>query len=87
MSFFAYIDNILRGVSTDNSIELVRAKEYKGSNSVNYNNVAYDISYKEVDKFMFGAITAKADRSDLLSSKELSIEAKKLYESSKITQQ
>jgi hypothetical protein len=86
MSFFAYIDNILRGVSTTDSIELVRAKEYKGSNSVNYSHVAYDISYKKVDEFMFGAITAKADRSDLLSSKELSIEAKKLYESSKITQ-
>ena len=79
MSFFAYIDRVLRGLPTSDSIELIRAKEYRAPSTIDHSNLGYDISYKPVDSFMFGAIAAKATKSDLLSSRQLETEAKKLY--------
>ncbi len=82
MSFFTYLDRVLRGLPDCDSKELIKAKKYQVS-SINYDNRGHDISYKPVDQFMFGAITAKADDSDLLSSYELGREAERIYASAR----
>ena len=84
MSFFKYLIKKSYGLPTHDSIELIRAMEYRPSESKATGKlISIDIASKPTDPFMFGAISVKPSGTDYLTSFELEKKAKKIYESAK----
>lgn len=83
MNFFGYISRVLQGLPSYDSIELIQAKRHQVSGNLYYKSLDYDLYYKDTDDFMFGAVTAKSDKSDSLTSYEIESRVAKLYESAR----
>lgn len=79
MSIFTYLEKIFNGLPTYDSGELIAAKKYLPSLNVYDSKSNYDLYSREMDPFMFGAITPKSDTDDLLNSRQLEKMASEIY--------
>jgi len=79
MNIITYLGKILYGLPTYDSSELIAAKNYHPSMNYNDSDFSYDLYRKDMDSFMFGAISPINNKNDLLNSKELEARANKIY--------
>jgi len=79
MSVFTYLERIFFGLPTYDSGQLIAAKKYKPTLDDSSFSSPYDLSEREMDPFMFGAIAPTSDVNDLLSSKQLEERTNEIY--------
>jgi len=80
MNIFNYLERVFFGLPTHDSAELLAAKRYRPFSGEPSPNLSYDLHPKELDRFMFGAITPASNADDCLSSKEIEERANAIYE-------
>ena len=79
MNIFTYLGKKFYGISTHDSKKLIAAKKYQPSFNACQLDSNFDLHKKEIDPFMFGAITPISDADDLLDSKQIEKKASDIY--------
>ena len=80
MNIITYLEKAFFGLPTHDTGRLISAKKYRPSSDTSSSASPYDLYRKEMDPFMFGAITPTCDANDLLSSKQLETLASEIYD-------